>query len=70
MDIYEYNNLLFKDYPDIVNVEQLQTMLNIKRTKAYELLKNGQIKSIRIGRDYKIAKINVIRYLQGEDIAQ
>ncbi len=70
MDIYEYNNLLFKDYPDIVNVEQLQKMLNIKRTKAYELLRKRQIKSIRIGRDYKIAKINVIRYLQGEDNAQ
>ena len=40
-------------------------MLGIKRTKTYELLKNGTIKSIKIGKDYKISKLNVIAYLLG-----
>ncbi len=56
---------LFKEYPDCVNVAELQKMLGIKRTKAYELLKQGDIKAIKIGKDYKISKLNVIAYLYG-----
>lgn len=65
-EFLQYNNVLFKDFPDVVNAEQLQKMLNIKRTKAYELLKSGEIKSIKLGRDYKISKLHVIKYLLGD----
>ena len=40
-------------------------MLRIKKTKTYELLKSGEIKSIKIGKDYKISKLNVVAYLYG-----
>lgn len=65
LDLNEISNYLYKEYPDCVNVVQLQNMLGIKRTKAYELLKNGSIKSIKIGKDYKISKLNIISYLYG-----
>lgn len=61
----EVSNLMFKDYPDCVSAIELQKMLGIKRTKAYELLKSGAIKSIKIGKDYKISKLNIIAYLLG-----
>lgn len=61
----DMSDYLFKEYPDCVSVSQLQNMLGIKRTKAYELLKSGTIKSIKIGKDYKISKLNVIAYLYG-----
>ena len=64
-EINELNNVMFKDFPDCVGVQELQKMLGIKRTKTYELLKNGEIKSIKIGKDYKISKLNVIAYLMG-----
>ena len=52
---------MFKDYPDIVNVKQLQIMLGgISKKLAYTLLKNNLINSIKIGRQYKIAKADVI----------
>lgn len=54
---------MFENYPDIVSVKQLQTMLGIGKSTAYVLLTSGQIKSIRIGRVYKIPKINVINYI-------
>lgn len=64
-------NMMFKDYPDIVGVKELQQMLDIKRTKAYELLKSGIIKSIKIGKDYKISKFNIIAYvLNGDQVWQ
>ena len=63
-----YNELLtenntFKNYPDIVNVEQMTEMLNIGRNTAYKLLDTNEIKSIRIGRTHRIPKMNVIAYL-------
>lgn len=55
---------MFKNYPDVVNVKQLQIMLGgISKKLAYTLLKNNLINSIKIGRQYKIAKADVILYL-------
>ena len=64
-NINEVSTLMFKDYPDCVNAKELQQMLGIKRTKTYELLKDGKIKPIKIGKDYNISKLNVIAYLLG-----
>lgn len=55
--------VMFADYPDIVSVKQLQTMLGISRHTAYDLLAEGEIKGIKIGNAYKIPKIHVIRYV-------
>lgn len=60
----KYYKSIFKNYPDVVNVKQLQTMLGgISKKLAYHLLQNKIIKSIKIGRQYKIAKVDVILYL-------
>lgn len=60
----KYYKAMFKDFPDVVNVKQLQTMLGgISKKLAYTLLKNNLINSIKIGRQYKIAKADVILYL-------
>ena len=59
---------MFKDYPDVVNVKQLQTMLgSISKKLAYRLLKNNLINFTKIGREYKIAKVDVILYLSEKD---
>ncbi len=61
--VRENYTVMFTDYPDVVTVGQLQTMLGIGITLAYRLVKNNVIKSIRIGREYKIPKANIIHYL-------
>jgi len=59
----EYNRM-FSNYPDVVDVPQLQSMLGgIGKQSTYKLLKNSAIKSIRIGKIYRIPKVNVISYL-------
>ena len=60
----KYYKSMFKNYPDVVNVKQLQTMLGgISKKLVYHILQNKIIKSIKIGRQYKIAKADVILYL-------
>ncbi len=64
----KYYKSMFKDYPDVVNVKELQLMLGgISKKLAYHLLQNNIIKSIKIGREYKIAKADVILYLTEKD---
>lgn len=57
--------LMFREYPDAVTPGQVQQMLGIGRRKAYELLKSGELPSIRMGRLYRIPKLSVIDYLCG-----
>ena len=60
----KYYKSMFKNYPDVVNVTELQIMLGgISKKLAYHLLQNHIIKSVKIGREYKIAKADVILYL-------
>ncbi len=55
--------ILFTEYPDIVNPQQVSTMLGIGIKKTYELLHSGVIPSIRCGNHIKIIKIEVINYV-------
>lgn len=67
MENLEQNYTMFATYKDVVNIEQLAEMLGIGITLAYRLVKQNTIKSIKIGRQYKIPKSNVIAYLNQKD---
>ena len=57
--------IMFREYPDVVNVEQLSEMLGgISSKTAYHLLRTGAIKSFMIARRYRIPKVNIIDYLE------
>lgn len=55
---------MFADYPDIIRIEDLQVMLQIGRNSVYTLLKQGLIKSIKIGKKYIIPKSAVIDFVK------
>lgn len=55
---------MFAEYDDVVTVEELQQMLKLGRSKTYSLLQNGEIKSKKVGIEYRIQKVNVIKYLE------
>ena len=59
----EYSEI-FAEYDDILTIDDLAKMLKIGKNKAYRLLNRGEIKSIRIGKIYRIPKENVIEYLR------
>lgn len=57
---------LFAAFNDIVSVDELCKMLHIGKNTAYELLQNSKIKSVRIGKVYKIPKKYIIEYLENQ----
>jgi len=57
-----YSSIL-KNYPDILNIDQLCTILDISHKTAYFLLRTNTIESVKVGRAYRIPKINIMNYL-------
>ena len=57
---------VFENYPDVIRPQQLKDMLQMGRTKIYELLRTNQIPNKRIGANYFIRKDAVIAYLEGK----
>ena len=64
----ERSNVMFANYPDVVCVDQLCAMLGgIGKKTAYNLLKTGEIRCLKIGKSFKIPKVCVIEYLVGRN---
>ena len=55
--------IAFRNYPDIMGIDDLCKMLNIGKRKAYAMVKEGIIPKIPGSRTIKIAKISVIEYV-------
>ena len=53
----------FDELPLTLRVEDLMPILGIGRNTAYVLVRSGQIRSIRVGRQLRIPKDSLITYL-------
>ncbi len=52
-----YTQETFANYPDVVDISGLQSMLgNIGRQTAYELIRKGTIKAIKVGKLYLLCR--------------
>lgn len=66
-NIKENYQIMFTSYPDLLTIVQLKEMLGIGITLAYRLVRDNTIRALKIGREYKIPKVNVISYLINEN---
>ena len=53
------------DLPVTLRVEDLMPLLGIGRNTAYELIRSGQIRSVRIGRQIRIPREALLEFLDG-----
>ena len=51
------------DLPVTLRVEDLMPILGLGRNTAYELVRSGKLRSIRVGRQIRIPKAEVLRFL-------
>lgn len=61
--ITNFNNNIFADYKDVVNIKDLQKMLGIGRNLAYKLISENKIEHLKINNRIFIPKQNVIKFL-------
>ncbi|WP_375345356.1 helix-turn-helix domain-containing protein [Priestia megaterium] len=56
------------DYPDVLNVDDIQRILGIGRRQAYELVASKQFHTVRVGKRIKILKAVFVHWLYGEKL--
>lgn len=54
-----------ENLPDVLTPEMLMDILKIGRNTIYNLLRSGAIRSVRIGRQYRIPRDALTEYLEG-----
>lgn len=55
------------EYPDVLNVNDIQEILGVGRRQAYELVSSGQFHTVRVGKRIKILKAVFVRWLNGQE---
>ncbi len=55
------------DLPVTLRVEELMPILGIGRNTAYELVRSGRLRSVRVGRQVRIPKNALIEFLEGSE---
>ena len=51
------------EFPDILTISELLDFLRISRNTLMKEIKEGRIKCIKVGRQYRFTKIDVIEYI-------
>lgn len=55
---------MFRKYPDLLRIEQLCEALGGISTKTgYKLLQERKINCLKVGREYRVTKVDSINYL-------
>lgn len=54
---------MFKNYDDVLVIEDMMEILLIGRNKAYELIQKKEVKAFKIGKAYRIPKICIEEFV-------
>lgn len=57
------NKELFSNYDDILSVDEVAKIFHISKPTVYSLLRNNEIRHLKIGKKYIIPKQSVINFI-------
>lgn len=57
-----YGSML-TDYPDLMDIHQMSSVLGISTKTGYKLIREGKIIARKIGRTYRISKMHLLMYI-------
>ena len=55
--------MMFASYPDIVRVEDAAKMLDMSHPNVVTCIKEGKLKSYKVGNQYRIPKLAVVEFV-------
>ncbi|MEN3005456.1 helix-turn-helix domain-containing protein [Dehalobacterium formicoaceticum] len=61
---HEIYRLVFKEYPDVLDVKQVSKLLGISTKTVYKLINNGTLPCLKVGREFRILKVTVMKYMR------
>lgn len=57
---------MLSSYPDVLTVEQLAEILGVGLNTAYELIRCKKISSVRVGKQIRISKTALLKFLESD----
>ena len=57
-------SVMLKEYPDVMNIEQMSQALGVSTKTGYGLLKSGKVACLKVGRAYRIPKVHLLTYMK------
>jgi excisionase family DNA binding protein len=60
----EIYRVVFKEYPDVLDVKQVSTLLGVSTKTVYKLINGGSLPSLKIGREFRVPKVMLMRYMK------
>ncbi len=64
LSIKEAYGVMLKEYPDVMNIEEMCDALGVSTKTGYRLLKSGKITCMKVGRAYRIPKVHLLAYMK------
>jgi excisionase family DNA binding protein len=55
--------LMLRNYPDVMSVQQMCSILQISAKTGYRMIRNKEIQVLKIGRSYRVPKLSILRHL-------
>lgn len=57
-------SVMLKEYPDVMNIEEMSRALGVSTKTGYKLIRTGKITAMKVGRTYRIPKVHLLTYLR------
>ena len=57
-----------EDLPMVLRVEDLMPILGVGRSNAYALVRSGQVRSVRVGHQFRIPREAIQEFLDGANV--
>lgn len=63
LTIEQSYSLFFTDYPDVLTTKDTREILGVSTKTLLQLIHAGQLRSIKVGRSYRIPKLYLLQFL-------
>ena len=57
-------SVMLREYPDVMNIEQMSQALGVSTKTGYGLLKSGKVACLKVGRAYRIPTVHLLTYMK------
>ncbi|MDL2252746.1 helix-turn-helix domain-containing protein [Ruminococcaceae bacterium OttesenSCG-928-A11] len=64
MSSQEIYRIVFKEYPDVLDVKQVSKLMGVSTKTVYKLIKDGSLSSLRVGREFRVTKVTLMKYMK------
>lgn len=68
LNLKELYETILKDYPDLMDINQMSKALGVSTKTGYKLIHEGKITAMKVGRTFRIPKLHLLTYLKVMDV--